>query len=208
MTKTSRSGRGFEDYTRVNRTFGPLARIGPNDLITDDPELLRRMSSARSPYGKSDWYRGVRIDPHNDAMGSTMDARAHDKLKAKTASAYSGKENPDLEAGIDGQLVSMIRYIRQRYLSINGELRPLDLARMAQFFTLDVIGRLAYGREFGHLYTDSDVFGYIRTMTNGVGIVQLRADVPLISKALMNPQVLKVIGPKATDKEGMGKLMA
>lgn len=29
---------------------GTLARVGPNELITDDPEVLRRMMAARSEY--------------------------------------------------------------------------------------------------------------------------------------------------------------
>jgi hypothetical protein len=29
---------------------GSLARVGPNELITDDPEVLRRMMAARSEY--------------------------------------------------------------------------------------------------------------------------------------------------------------
>ena len=30
--------------------IGSLARVGPNELITDDPELLRKMMAVRSPY--------------------------------------------------------------------------------------------------------------------------------------------------------------
>jgi hypothetical protein len=29
---------------------GTLARVGPNELITDDPELMRKMMAARSEY--------------------------------------------------------------------------------------------------------------------------------------------------------------
>lgn len=208
IAKTNRLGKCFETYTNVNRTFGPLARIGPNDLITDDPELIRRMSAARSPYSRSKWYRGVRIDAQNDAMGTLLDIRAHDKLKAKTASAYSGKENPDLEAGIDAQLANVVDYIRRSYLTTGDELRPLDFALMTQYFTLDAITRLAYGKEFGHLATDSDAFAYIRTLRENSPTIQLRSDVPWMTELLTNPQVSKVMAPKATDRTGLGKLIA
>lgn len=208
IAKTNRAGKCFETYTNVNHTFGPLARIGPHDLITDDPELIRLMSAARSLYTRSEWYRGVRQDSYNDPMGTVLDVRAHDKLKAKTASAYSGKENPDLEAGIDAQLTNVLGYIRRRYLSTRDELRPMDFARMTQYFTLDTITRLAYGKEFGHLETDSDVFEYIRTLRENAPTLQLRSDVPWVSKIFMNSQVLKLLAPKVTDKKGMGILMA
>lgn len=32
--------------------IGSLARIGPNELVTDDPELLRRMMAVRSDYSR------------------------------------------------------------------------------------------------------------------------------------------------------------
>ena len=33
--------------------IGTLARVGPNQLITDDPELLKRMAAVRSEYTRS-----------------------------------------------------------------------------------------------------------------------------------------------------------
>lgn len=39
----------------TNRVFvGPLVRIDPNTLITNDPELIRRMNAVRSPYQKGE----------------------------------------------------------------------------------------------------------------------------------------------------------
>ncbi|RYO85039.1 hypothetical protein DL766_005680 [Monosporascus sp. MC13-8B] len=208
MIKTDRAARCWEAYTSVNRKFGPLARIGPNELITDDPELIRNMSSARSAYVRGGWYDAARLDPYDDTMASLRDNAAHDKLKAKTASGYAGKENPDLEAGINSQLAGMVDYIHRKYVSSESELRPLDLARMTQYFTLDTITRIAYGKDFGYLDSDSDVFEYIRTTEEIVPQIQLRSDVPWLRKLQLNQLVLKLMGPKATDNVGMGKLMA
>ncbi|RYP06738.1 hypothetical protein DL764_002990 [Monosporascus ibericus] len=208
IIKTNRAARCWEAYTSISQKFGPLARIGPNELITDDPELIRKMSSARSTYVRSRWYGAARIDPYDDIMASLRDTTAHDKLKAKTASGYAGKENPDLEVGIDSQLAGMVDYIRRKYVSSGSELRPLDFARMAQYFTLDATTRIAFGKEFGYLDSDSDVFEYIRTAEAIVPQIQLRADVPWLEKLQLNPLVLKLTGPKVTDKAGMGRLMA
>ena len=74
------------EVTTSNRVLsGPLARIGPNTLITDDPDIVRHMSSARSPYTRSGWYEGVRVDPYVDNVMSTMDVAVHDKIRAKMA---------------------------------------------------------------------------------------------------------------------------
>jgi hypothetical protein len=55
LLQIDRSGRSNELLASLNAQYGPLARIGPGDLITDDPALIRRMSAARSPYTRSTW---------------------------------------------------------------------------------------------------------------------------------------------------------
>lgn len=58
-------------------------RIGPDVLITSDVELMRRMSAVRSPYTRSDWYRGLRFEPGIDHVFSMMDDKAHTKRRAQ-----------------------------------------------------------------------------------------------------------------------------
>lgn len=155
-------------YKDLNKTYkSPLVRIGPNDLITDDLDLIRRMSSARSKYGRSSWYVPSRINPYDSSLFNIVDTKEHDKLKAKMSFGYGGKENPDLERGIDEQLVELVRLVRTKYISAGAVLKPLDVAKTAQFFTLDSITRVAYGKAFGYLTTETDVFGYIAAMYTG-----------------------------------------
>lgn len=49
------TGRSHEFNTEINDRYGSLARIGPNDLLRDDPELIRRMSAVRSTYKRRVW---------------------------------------------------------------------------------------------------------------------------------------------------------
>jgi hypothetical protein len=69
--------------------IGPLARIGPNDLITSDPAVMRRMLGARSPYRRSDWYIGMRFDPARDNLESQMNDEKHTALRAKMAAGVA-----------------------------------------------------------------------------------------------------------------------
>lgn len=64
---------------------GKLARIGPNDLVTSDPDLLRRMLGVRSPYSRAPYYQGFRFDPSKDNLLSQTDERKHGVLRAKMA---------------------------------------------------------------------------------------------------------------------------
>lgn len=64
---------------------GSIARVGPNDLITSDPDLMKRMLNVRTPYKRSDWYDGMRLDPAKDNVLSMRDDDLHFKLRSKMA---------------------------------------------------------------------------------------------------------------------------
>jgi hypothetical protein len=65
--------------------LGSLARIGPNILVSSDPDIMRRMSSARSTYTKSNWYEGLRMQPGHNNVFSTVDEKDHAQRRARLA---------------------------------------------------------------------------------------------------------------------------
>ncbi|GKT88940.1 cytochrome P450 [Colletotrichum tofieldiae] len=183
-----------EHFTKLNRKHGPLVRIGPNDLVTDDPDIIRRMNGARSTYGRSSWYDSVKLNPYEDSMFSLRDVAAHDKLKAKCAGGYAGKENPALEDGVDSQIANAVDLIRRKYITTGDEVKPMDLGKVTQFFTLDAITKVAYGKEFGYLATDSDVYDYISTTETAIPYLQLCSEVPYLQKIIFSKLVLGTVG--------------
>jgi hypothetical protein len=208
IARTSNTGKPWATYTRLNRENGPLVRIGPNNLITDDPDIIRRMGAVRSPYIRGAWYGAMKLNPHDETLFTLRDTIAHDKLKAKLAAGYSGRENLQLESGSDLLLAKFIDVIRGKYLSSDEKVVPFDLARSIQFFTLDTITKLAYGEEFGYMETDSDIYDYIKTTEEAVPFLQLCGEWPLLQKIIFSPLMLGFLGPKITDKNGLGRLMA
>jgi hypothetical protein len=69
-------------------SLGPLVRVAPNELMTDDCEVLRKMSAVRSPYTKSPWwYESFRWIPNEDSAFTMTNDVAHDERRAKIASA-------------------------------------------------------------------------------------------------------------------------
>ncbi|TPX14017.1 uncharacterized protein E0L32_000411 [Thyridium curvatum] len=201
------SGRGWKYWRDASARYGPLVRVGPNELITDDVELLRRMSGARSRYTRSQWYALNRLDPYEDSMFSHRDTATHDRLKAQTAAAYSGKENPALEMEIDDVMGQVKALIRRKYLSQGRTLKPLDLGSLCQHFTLDSITRIAFGEEFGFVREDGDVHNYMKIVEDIAPFMQVAADVPILASIMSSPIVLKLAGPSTKDKMGIGKLM-
>jgi cytochrome P450 len=72
-------------------TTGPIARVGPNTLVTSSPDLVMRMSAARSLYPKADWYAGSRIPPGQDNIFSQQDEEKHARRRAQMADGVRNK---------------------------------------------------------------------------------------------------------------------
>lgn len=70
-----------------------MARIGPNHILTDDPETVRRILAARSGYVRGPWFDSVRIDPHIPNIVSERDVRKHRDIRSKLAPSVSFKHD-------------------------------------------------------------------------------------------------------------------
>lgn len=63
--------------------LGCPARIGPNMIIHDDPEIARFIGAPRSPFRRGHWYSGMKFDPRIDNLLSERDEKRHNELRAK-----------------------------------------------------------------------------------------------------------------------------
>lgn len=66
LARRATSANQEEQYRDVNRMYGPLVRVGPNELMTDDPDVLRATGGVRNKYGKDPWYLSARFNPYQD----------------------------------------------------------------------------------------------------------------------------------------------
>ncbi|PHH91604.1 hypothetical protein CDD83_11008 [Cordyceps sp. RAO-2017] len=197
-------GRTNLDLYEACQKYGSVVRVGPNDLVTSDPELMKRMLHVRSPYKRSDWYDGMRLHPSRDNVLSQRDDDLHGKLRTKMAAGYSGKEVDNLETKVDRNVMALLHLIDSKYVSAN---QPFDFGRKAQFFTLDVISDLAFGKPFGDLATDSDVHEYISTMEANMPNIILTSSLPWLLALLSSP-LFRWMLPSEKDVIGLGRTMA
>jgi hypothetical protein len=65
--------------------IGSIARIGPNTLVTNSPDLVIRMSAVRSLYRRSDFYAAAKVQPGKDNTFSQMDEEKHTRRRAQMA---------------------------------------------------------------------------------------------------------------------------
>ncbi|KAH7303915.1 cytochrome P450 [Stachybotrys elegans] len=207
LIKISGGSQQNTEYRRLSTRYGSLVRIAPNYVATSDPDLLREITGARSTSKRDDWYKRSRIDPHTEIMISTTDTAKHDTLKAKSAAGYSGREATNMEEIISSQVDSYVRLIREKYVSKGSMVRPLDFALTTSFFTLDVISAVAFGKPFGFLETNEDLYDLIATIRDRWRIAALASDIPWIGSIVYTPVFLKLFAPQYGDKAGVGRML-
>ena len=193
----------------ANSKYGPLARIGPNLLVTSDPELFRRMNAPRSPYRRSPWFKALRFTPGSDSILSETHEERHDLLRKRLAPSYAGKENPHLESDINERIRDLISLIERKYICTDKEPgRQMDFGQKAQFFSLDVISGLAFDQPFGDLIVDEDNFEYIKTVSEAMPMIMLMTELLEVRSFLEKSSLMKLMSPSATDKIGFGKVIS
>ncbi|EWG36348.1 hypothetical protein FVEG_00415 [Fusarium verticillioides 7600] len=185
------SGRYHEHLKNAADQFGPLVRIGPNEVLSTDPVVLRNMSAVRSTYTKGDFYSSGRIVPGVDNVVSERDEAKHKFMRAKMAPGYSYKENEGF--GFE-------------YLSTTSESRPLDLAEKTQFFALDVIGNVSFGEPFGYLTKDEDLYQYNEINASSLPVLNLVSVYPWLGR-VVHQWPLNLLLPREEDQVGFGRLM-
>ncbi|KAI1758569.1 cytochrome P450 [Hypoxylon sp. FL1150] len=196
----------LEDLRGLNK-YGGLARSGPNSVLTNDPEVLRRLASARTKYTKDEWYTSISFSPHHETMVTMLDNASHDKIKAKTSSGYNGRENPDLEIAIDSQILLLIETIRRKHLSTKFKHCNVEFAGVIRRFTLDMITRLGYGQAFGFQDAEGELYNYTTRLDRALKLMSLSQEVPFLRRIVFSKFLFDMFGPKATDEEGIGKIM-
>jgi hypothetical protein len=68
---------------------GTLVRIGPNEIVSSDPDVWRLFLGTSSRYTRSTWFDGARLDPNHDNIVSQRDEKLHAELRAKMAMGVS-----------------------------------------------------------------------------------------------------------------------
>ncbi|OHE92313.1 cytochrome P450 [Colletotrichum orchidophilum] len=176
----ARSACKEEFYRTLNTRYASrLIRVGPNELLTDDPDVLRRINAARGDYGKDPWYFSSRFNPYQETMFTTLDKGLHDRMKSKTAAAYAGREVDLLEPSVDEQIIKLVKLLRERY---EDAARLVDMGLLPAYLIMDVITTAAFGKPFGHLEADADVFGFIEQMMDNWPVIAVTLDTPIAEK--------------------------
>lgn len=138
---------------------------------------------------------------------SDTDTKRHDCYKATMSLGYSGKDVPSLESDVDEVILTFMKVLERDHLSTDKETRVVDFALLCQFFTLDAISKLGFGKAIGHLELNADRFGYIKAIETMLPIITALSASPLATAITNVSFIKKLLSPSPQDASGMGPLL-
>ncbi|KAM7194408.1 cytochrome P450 [Rhypophila sp. PSN 637] len=164
--------------------YGHIVRVGPNHIVTDEPEMLRRSWGVRSEYTRSRWYLSMRLLPERDNVVSMTDEQAHNTMRAKLGPGYSGREVDDFEERVDRNVLCPgqidwreICTRRQGYGSVEKDTR------------------------------DEDLWKYIKTLEDNFPAMMVFSAFPWVVD-VMRWKIFRALMPGEKDLFGLGRVIA
>ena len=79
----------YRTLQKVVDQYGSPARIAPDMVLFEDPDIYRAALAPRSLYKRGDWYKGMQLDPRIDNLLSERNEKRHTELRSKMLPAVS-----------------------------------------------------------------------------------------------------------------------
>ncbi|KAK4446109.1 putative cytochrome P450 E-class, group I [Podospora aff. communis PSN243] len=189
----------------LHATYGPVVRIGPNDILLGDADEIIRTNSLRSTWTRSDWFKNMDFDFENYSVVTLPGVEEHDRRKAKLLRSYEGRGTADLEGVIDGQLEILVDLLRKK--ARGDEKGVVDWAQVARWFGMDVATVAVTGEAWGDLREERDKFGFFEIGGRLVPFMHCVAMWAGLRRVTSSKWFMRNLGPKVTDEKGLGKFM-
>ncbi|KAI4156798.1 MAG: hypothetical protein L6R39_001020 [Caloplaca ligustica] len=150
----------------IHEKYGEVVRLAPDEISFANEQAWTDIYTARRGHKRAQRDKAYYIAPNNQADNiiTTNDAKFH--LRARTLLSSSFTEDAlraqhTLISGHADTLVSQIRKLVGQSSTAEGAL--INMTDWLNFFTMDVIGDLAFGEAFGCL-KNGEYHSWVRTL--------------------------------------------
>ncbi|KAK0616497.1 cytochrome P450 [Immersiella caudata] len=191
----------------TQRRYGPIVRIGPNEVLVYDPETLWHINAPRSGYGRGGWYEGMRFDPYGHNLFSEPDTALHDARKAQISAAFTARGGIDFEGVVNAHVAVLVDLLERKYAGNSGSGKAMDFGITVKYFSTDVTTHACLGKPWGDLPTETDMFHFIEDADAFTPFMHCVGVVPFLRSFFASRAFLFVAGPKVTDKRGLGQFL-
>lgn len=86
--------------------------------------------------------------------------------------------------------------------------KAMDMCDISRFFTMDVLSTVAFGRPFGFMAANEDLWDFSKMAAEFVPVLALQLNHAFFGSILTHPIIQALAAPKVTDKKGWGRALA
>ncbi|KAF3112491.1 hypothetical protein TWF103_003253 [Orbilia oligospora] len=134
---------------RLHKKYGPYIRVSPTDIMVTDIGAVKKVHSPFNVFPKSDVYKKAGLVKKSIAI-----MVEHEDVKIRRKAIGNGFSNTNmrsLEPGIRAKVDLCITKIKRKL----EDHRTLDILPWLQFTAMDIIGEIAFGKDFGMLKNET-----------------------------------------------------
>lgn len=122
--------------------YGPVVRIGPNELSFSDPAVAKKLYSQSAQFAKAPVYDTLG-NGHHPTLFDMRNRALHRERRKALEPAFAKATVDRAEAGMAEQLVKFFGWVGRK------EDVPLNMFMRCRMIALDVTGAMFLGRSFG-----------------------------------------------------------
>jgi cytochrome P450 len=180
----------------LHRRYGPVVRIAPNELSFASPAAARDIFTVGKGFHKTDFY-SVFPPPENPDLFTEVNETVHASKKRTAATAYSMASILEMEPFIEATGKMLVTRLHEEFVSKNEN--SCDLGKWLHFYAFDVLGQVAFSKNFGFLEAGVDVDETIHGVEGTLSYFAIIGQIPEYHKlALGNPLLNLFLKPKGS----------
>jgi cytochrome P450 len=181
----------------LHKKYGPLVRIRPNTVVFNDPTHLPEYYN----WSKSEFWQALRGTPYEIPHGSELDVELHKVKKRRIMGAFTMSQVLKNEASMDDRVMEFIGQLSTKCGTL------FDISEWTQWAAFDIAMEMTFGNAIGFVKQGRDIDGLIKSIHDTLKFGLVAGLYPWIGRLLYHPLLFPVIGPKKTDKHGLGAML-
>jgi cytochrome P450 len=180
----------------LHKQYGEVVRLGPDRLTYISAQAWKDIAGAGAGKRLENSKDPTTFGPNlvgDTSLGSTFDTATHRARRRVYAPAFSDKALKQQESLIQGYVNSLLRIIREH--AETGQSAGLDIAKLLNCTTFDVMADLTFGEPLG-LLEQSELTPWIRAVLDNVrsmSIARIAREYKILSwlVQLFTPKAIK-----------------
>ncbi|KAH8800253.1 cytochrome P450 family protein [Xylogone sp. PMI_703] len=132
----------------LHKTYGPLVRVTPNEILVADPKAFKIIYGAGNKFSKSDFYKPLQKTKFD--LTTERDERVHATYRRLVGRAYSLDFILKIESFVD----ESIGYFLDRLRGKAGQ--EFNLGDWFQYYALDTVAEITFSSRFGYMERGED----------------------------------------------------